>query len=36
MSDHYVISIECKNYSKAVPVARVGAIKSLAENYGGV
>ena len=32
----YVISIECKNYSKAVPVPRVVTNKNLAENYGGV
>lgn len=32
----YIISIECKNYSKAIPVTRAVANKNLAENYGGV
>ena len=32
----YIISIECKNYSKAIPVSRAVANKNLAENYGGV
>lgn len=32
----YAISIECKNYSKAVPMSRAVANKNLAENYGGV
>lgn len=35
-SNYYVISIECKNYSKAVVAPRVVANKNLAENYGGV
>ena len=35
-STRYVISIECKNYSKATPVSRAVANKNLAENYGGV
>lgn len=34
--DRYVISIECKNYSKAIAVPRVVADKTIAENYGGV
>lgn len=34
--DRYVISIECKNYSKAIAVPRVVANQNLAENYGGV
>lgn len=34
--DRYVISIECKNYSKSIAVSKVGTIKNLAENYGGV
>lgn len=32
----YVISIECKNYSKSIIVPRAVANKNLAENYGGV
>lgn len=32
----YIISIECKNYSKAIPVSRAVTNKNLAENYGGV
>ena len=35
-SNYYVISIECKNYSKSIVVPRVVANKNLAENYGGV
>lgn len=35
-STRYAISIECKNYSKAIPVSRAVANKNLAENYGGV
>ena len=35
-SNYYVISIKCKNYSKAIVVPRVVANKNLAENYGGV
>ena len=35
-SNYFVISIECKNYSKAIPVSRTVANKNLAENYGGV
>lgn len=34
--DRYVISIECKNYSKAIAVPRAVAHKNLVENYGGV
>lgn len=32
----YNVSIECKNYSKAIPVTRTVVDKNLAENYGGV
>ena len=35
-SHYYIISIECKNYSKAVHVSRAVAHKNLVENYGGV
>lgn len=34
--DRYVISIECKNYSKSIVVPRSVAHQNLAENYGGV
>ena len=32
----YIVTIECKNYSKAVVVPRAVTNKNLAENYGGV
>ena len=35
-TQYYDITIECKNYSKAIAVPRAVANKNLAENYGGV
>ena len=35
-SARYIISIECKNYRKTIPVPRTVANKNLSENYGGV
>lgn len=34
--DRYIVTVECKNYSKAITASRIVANKNLAENYGGV
>lgn len=34
--DRYIVTVVCKNYSKAITASRTVANKNLAENYGGV